>query len=52
MGIKIFQSVLDALRAGFMIDSPIPDADGFLRAHIHTSAGWAQALVVPNGELI
>jgi hypothetical protein len=51
MGIKIFQSVKEALRAGFMIDSPIPDAEGFLRAHMHTSAGWAQALVVPNGEL-
>jgi hypothetical protein len=52
MGIKIFQSVKEALRAGFMIDSPIPDANGFLRAHIHTRAGWAEALVVPDGELL
>lgn len=51
MGIQIFKSVKEAIRAGFMIDSPIPDSDGFLHAHIHTQAGWAQALVVPNGEL-
>jgi hypothetical protein len=51
MGIKIFKSVKEALRAGFMIDSPIPDTDGYLHAHIHTAAGRAQALVVPNGEL-
>lgn len=51
MGIQIFQSVIDAIRAGFIIDSPIPDAQGFLHAHIQTRAGWAQALVVPNGEL-
>jgi hypothetical protein len=50
MGITIFQSVKEALRAGFIIDSPIPDADGFLRAHIRTPAGWAEALVVPNGS--
>jgi hypothetical protein len=51
MGIQIFKSVQDALRAGYMIDSPVPDYDGFLRARIHTSTGWARALVHPNGEL-
>jgi hypothetical protein len=52
MGIQIFESVKEALSAGFMIDSPIPDSDGFLHAHIHTPTGWAQALVVPNGALL
>ena len=49
MGIQIFQNIQEALRAGFMIDSPIPDADGFLHARILTAAGWSQALVRPEG---
>jgi hypothetical protein len=50
MGIQIFQGVREAIRAGFMIESPIPDANGFLHARSHTSAGWAQALVRPSEE--
>jgi len=45
MGIQIFESVGDAIHAGFMIDSVISDSEGFLHARIHTSAGWARALV-------
>ena len=45
MGIQIFTSVRDAIHAGFMIESSLPDAQGFLHARIHTPAGWAQALV-------
>ncbi len=51
MGIQIFSSVRDAVQAGFMIDSSIPDADGFLHARVHTSAGWARALVRPGVKL-
>jgi hypothetical protein len=45
MGIQIFESVGEAINAGFMIESPIPDSEGFLHARIRTSAGWAKALV-------
>jgi len=45
MGIAIFESVSDALRAGYTIESPYPDSEGFLHARIHTAAGWAKALV-------
>jgi hypothetical protein len=45
MGIQIFESVREALSAGFMIESPIPDSEGFIHARIHTGAGWAKALV-------
>ena len=45
MGIQIFPNVKEAISAGFMIESPIPDAEGFLHARIPTSAGWALALV-------
>jgi hypothetical protein len=45
MGIQIFPSVTAAVRAGYMVDSPLPDSDGFLHARIHTAAGWAKALV-------
>lgn len=48
MGIQIFQSIREALRAGFLIESPIPDAEGFLHARIRTTSGWARALVRPN----
>jgi hypothetical protein len=51
MGIQIFKSVREAIRAGFMVVSPIPDAEGFLHAQIHTPAGWARALIVPNDEI-
>jgi hypothetical protein len=51
MGIQIFQNVQEAIRAGFTIDSEVPDADGFLRARTVTPAGWARALVRPQGGL-
>jgi hypothetical protein len=44
-GIQIFESVQAALHAGYTIQSPIPDSEGFLHARIHTAAGWAEALV-------
>lgn len=45
MGITIFESVREALRAGYTLESPYPDSEGFLHARIHTAAGWAKALV-------
>jgi hypothetical protein len=45
MGIQIFPSVREALRAGFMIESAIPDSEGFLHARIRIASGWAIALV-------
>jgi hypothetical protein len=45
MGIQIFNSVREAVIAGFMIESPFPDSEGFLHARILTNAGWAKALV-------
>jgi hypothetical protein len=48
--LQIFPSVREAIRAGFMIDAEIPDAEGFLRAHAQTTDGWSNALVRPNGE--
>jgi hypothetical protein len=44
-GIVIFPSPIDAIRAGFQIDSSYADSEGFLHARIHTPAGWASALV-------
>ena len=45
MGIRIFLSVGEAIRAGYIIESAIPDHEGLLHARIHTSAGWALAVV-------
>jgi hypothetical protein len=45
MGIQIFNSVREAVLAGFMIESPIPDSEGFLHARIHINTTWAKALV-------
>lgn len=45
MGIHIFESAVEALRAGYMIESPVPDSEGFLAARVRTTAGWAKALV-------
>jgi hypothetical protein len=45
MGIVIFKNVQEALRAGYMIESPIPDSEGFLRARTRTARGWAMALI-------
>jgi hypothetical protein len=45
MGIRIFDSVREAILAGFTIESPIPDAEGFLHARIRINATWARALV-------
>ena len=49
MGIQIFSNVREALRAGYSIESPHPDSEGFLHARTHTSAGWAKALVRIGG---
>ncbi len=45
MGIVIFRSVQEALQAGYLIESPIPDSEGFLRARTQTAGGWAMALI-------
>lgn len=45
MGIVIFKDAHAAIRAGFMIESPIPDKDGFLHARTQTERGWAKALI-------
>jgi hypothetical protein len=45
MSIQIFSNVTEAIRAGFIIESPYPDAEGFLHARIHTPGGWAFAFV-------
>lgn len=45
MGIVIFTSAGEALRAGFMIESPIPDSEGFLHARRSTERGWEKALI-------
>ncbi len=45
MGIRIFEDVQEALRAGYAIESPIPDSEGFLHARIHLAGGWARALI-------
>jgi hypothetical protein len=50
MGIQIFSSVTAAVRAGYMVDSPLPDSEGFLHARIHTPAGWAPALIRTEGR--
>jgi hypothetical protein len=50
MGIQIFPSVTTAVRAGYIVDSPLPDSEGFLHARILTTAGWARALVCTGGR--
>ena len=45
MGILIFPTLQEALRAGYMLESPFPDSEGFLRVRTRTSVGWASALV-------
>ena len=44
-GIQIFNRVQDALRAGYTIESPHPDSEGFLQARTRPPAGFAIALV-------
>jgi hypothetical protein len=44
-GIVIFKSLREALNAGYMLESPVPDKDGFMRARIMLQGGWAKALV-------
>jgi hypothetical protein len=45
-GLRIFNSVQEALRAGYEIPRPaVPDSEGFLHARIMTAGGWAVALV-------
>lgn len=41
----IFRSVADALRAGYQIESPYADSEGYIHARIMTAGGWAVALV-------
>lgn len=45
MGIVIFNSVEEAIRAGYIIESPIPDSEGFLPSRIRTESGWQKALI-------
>ena len=45
----IFLSVSQAIKAGFIIESPFPDSEGFLHARLQTPAGWARALVRAGG---
>jgi hypothetical protein len=51
MGIQIFSSVTEAVRAGFIIESPYSDSEGFLHARIHAPGGWTQALVRTKGAV-
>ena len=51
MGILIFENVRDAINAGFTIESPFPDNEGFLHARIQTTAGWAKAIVRVSARL-
>lgn len=44
-GIVIFTTIAEAVLAGFLIESPIPDSEGLLHARTRTAAGWARALV-------
>jgi hypothetical protein len=44
-GIVIFTSPLEAIRAGFEIEAPFADSEGFLHARMHTASGWTLALV-------
>jgi hypothetical protein len=45
VGIQVFSSIAEAIRAGCTIDSSCPDSEGFLHARIQTPAGWAQVLI-------
>ncbi len=45
MGIVMFKNIQEAIRAGFLIESPIPDSEGFLHARMQTERGLAIALV-------
>jgi hypothetical protein len=45
VGIVIFSTSEEALHAGFTIESPIPDGEGFLHARIRRSKGWERALI-------
>ena len=42
---RIFDTPKEALDAGCFIDSPIPDGDGLLHAHLHNGSEWTIALV-------
>jgi hypothetical protein len=44
-GIQIFRSVREAITAGYVLESSIPDSEGFIHARIKTNAGWEKALV-------
>ena len=49
-GIVIFNTVIEALRAGYCIESPIPDGEGFLHARIRCAGGLAKALIRLKAE--
>jgi hypothetical protein len=48
-GLVIFKNAAEAIAAGYIIQGPIPDREGFLHAKIRTESGslyaWALALV-------
>jgi len=44
-GILVFDNVVQAVRAGYEIESPYADSEGFLHARIRLTAGWGKALV-------
>lgn len=46
-GITVFPNVLAAIRAGYQIESPYVDSEGFIHARTRTASGWARALVRP-----
>jgi CRP-like cAMP-binding protein len=42
MGIQIFESERERLIAGYILESPVPDSEGFPQARIETDAGRAK----------
>lgn len=50
-GILIFNKIQDALHAGYSIESPYPDSEGFLHARMRTATALAMALVRMKAEI-
>ena len=50
-GILIFNSTKEAIHAGYLIESPYPDSEGFLHARTRTAAGFALALVRMKADI-
>jgi len=44
-GILIFDNAQQAIHAGYLIESPYPDSEGFLHARTRMETGFALALV-------